>query len=127
MAKRATVQPRWLDEMLWRWGINHLRQASRGLGYPSICVMLRDGIPTSAPQKEPWEYSAEDYRDLEAAIASLEERYQLVIARAYRPWRKDAVEAELRVYGANERTWIKWLHRAAEMIEQHMARAKHDA
>lgn len=124
MAKRATVQPIWLDRMLVQWGIRSLKLEISGLGYPRVCPMLSEGIPTQARSHEPTGYSELDFQQLEAAIAKLDRKYALVLSRAYKPWYAEAAAIELRAYEVTERTWYNWLQDAAGMIAVSMARAK---
>lgn len=117
MSKRSTVEPRWLDTMLFRWGVNSLRRESNALGYPRICPMLAEGIPTRAESREPMGYSEDDYTDLQTAIDQLDRKHHLVLVRCYRPWRGKEIEAELRQnYQVGERTWLRWLHEAAARL-----------
>lgn len=118
MARRAVVQPRWLDSMLWRWGLQQLREQSKGLGYPSICTMLKDGIPATGNTVQPWEISPQDFKDLEAAFETLDRRYQLALTRCYRPWAAAEIEYLLREYEVNDRTWRRWVHDGARNLEQ---------
>lgn len=108
--------------MLFQWGIRSLKAESRGLGYPTICPMLREGIPVRASSFEPTGYCDADFRELQAAIDNLDRKYQLVLIRAYRPWQAQAVEVELSAYEVTERTWRNWLHDAALMICGSMSR-----
>ncbi|WP_421883251.1 hypothetical protein [Methylibium sp.] len=122
MSKRALVQPKWLDEMLWRWGIRSLRLESRALGYPSICPMLKEGIPVQAQSFEPTGYSEEDFSQLERAVSLLVERHQMALIRAYRPWKARDIEETYAAYGVTTRTWQRWVHEAAGLINASMNR-----
>lgn len=124
MSKRSTVQPKWLDSMLVRWGIASLQRESNTLGFYKINPMLKSGIPTTSAQPDPWDHTPQDFAQLDEAIATLEKRYQYTLTRCYKPWNAPAMEELLREYGAHERTWVKWLHKAAEQIEAHMSRAR---
>jgi hypothetical protein len=108
--------------MLVQWGTRSLREQSNALGYPRICVMLKDGIPTSTPYYEPNEISKADYDQLQASIERLERKHQLVLIRAYRPWRAKEMEDELSVYTVTSRTWLNWLHDAAALLLASMNR-----
>ena len=126
MSKRPTVEPVWLDRMLVKWGIRSLKLETAGLGYPRICPMLKEGIPTPARSYEPTGYSLEDFDQLEKAVDSLEMKYRLVITRAYKPWKARDIEMVLRTYEVTDRTWRNWLTAAARQIEISMNRAQHD-
>lgn len=119
MAKRATVNPRWLDELLSIWG----RTSDKHTGWYGVNPMLKSGIPMPAVSQEPTGYCAMDFRQLESAIESLELRHKLVLVRCYKPWTARAVEDELKGYGMPQRVWVDWLHEAASLIESHMSRA----
>lgn len=116
------VSPRWLDVMLWQWGLWSLRRASGALGYPTVCPMLKEGIPSRAEAFEPTGYSGEDYRQLEAAIAGLDQKHQLAIVRAYRPWKIAAIAEELIAKDVSDRTWQRWVHEAAALVAEQMGR-----
>lgn len=120
MARRPLVQPKWLDEMLWRWGLRSLRRESGALGYPTICPMLREGIPVRTHSFEPTGYSEEDFTQLERAVAALEGRHQLAIVRAYRPWKAREIDSEFS--GVTVRTWQRRVHEAVAHILAHMNR-----
>lgn len=122
MSKRATVEPAWLDAMLVAWGRIKVQQA---LGYPTESFMFKERVPMQAASHEPIGYCAIDFKELEAAIERLDEKYQLVVIRCYKPWTAVAIEAELRErFDVTERTWRNWLHDAAALILADMRRAE---
>ena len=119
MSKRATVEPRWLNSMLHKWGIT----MPTAKGWYNVCPMLSSGIAATAPQYGDWDLSPEDFEQLHAAIDALEHKHRCVIYLAYKPWTGPQQEQELARYGVCLRTQQRWLHDAAKMIEVHMARA----
>lgn len=120
MSKRATVKPEWLDAMLVAWGMAGVRQA---LGFAAISPMFRERIPTPARSYEPTGFCGQDWRDLEAAIEALDDKHQLVLIRAYKPWAARDVESILAErYQVGERTWRNWLHEAADQLSASMTR-----
>lgn len=121
MSYRALVQPKWLDEMLWRWGVRSLRLESNSLGYPTICPMLKEGIPIQARSFEPMGYSEEDFAELEKALDKLDTAHQMAILRAYRPWKAREIEHEFQ--GVSIRTWQRRTHAAAAFIVISMNRS----
>lgn len=122
MARRAVVRPDWLDSMLWQWGLRALRGA--GLGYPTVCPMLKEGIPQQARSFEPEGLCDQDFAQLEGAVAALEHKHQMAVIRAYRPWTAKTIEHEFAAYGVSDRSWQRWLHEAAEKIVVHMERMR---
>lgn len=118
MSKRATVEPRWLDAMLFKWGVT----MPSARGWYNVCPMLQSGIPsTTGNQPGAWELTQKDFDQLHAAIDSLSHKHRCVIYRAYKPWTAAEQEAELAQYRVTQRTWYNWLMEAAALIEQHMA------
>lgn len=124
MSKRATVNPRWLDGMLVQWGLYEVRRSMGSLGYPRICPMLRDGIPQPARSHEPIGITSHEHDTMTKIIGALDRKYQLVLIRAYKPWAAEECSHLLRhEFDCSERTWLRWLHDAAEIIVKQMARA----
>lgn len=121
MAKRSTVEPLWLDDMLVIWGMRSVRDK---LGYPAISPMFRERVGRPARSYEPTGYCGADFDQLQAAIDSLMPKHKLVIMRCFKPWSRMAVEVELRQYGVTERTWVNWLHEAAGLLAAHMDRMR---
>lgn len=116
MPKRATVQPDWLDDMLFKWG-----QRLPTRGYPSVCPQFRERMGSPARSYEPTGYGDEDFRQLEAAIDRLDTRYRLVITAYYKPWTaKDIFDTLKGEYSVTERTMRNWLHDAARLIAADM-------
>lgn len=107
--------------MLWQWGIRSLKMESGGLGYPRVCPMLKEGIPTQARSFEPTGIAPWEMDMLEKAIDQLEWKYKLVLMRSFRPWMARTVEQELEALGTVDRTWRRWLHEAAAILAQKMA------
>ncbi len=121
MSKRATIQPRWLDRMLMRWG----RTMPTARGWYNVCPMLQSGIPsTGRGAAGPWDLTPADFDALHAAIDALGHKHRCVIYRAFKPWTAPQQEAELAQYGVDPRTWLRWLHDAAAEIEARMSSAR---
>jgi hypothetical protein len=116
MAKRAQVQPDWLDDMLRIWG----KTSDKQTGWYGINPMLKSGIPTKAASYEPTGYCAHDFRQLEKAMESLEHRHKVVLVMHYKPAAVRAAEEELKGYGMPRSVWIKWLHEAASLLAAKM-------
>jgi hypothetical protein len=120
MAKRSTVQPDWLDDMLVIWGMRDVRLA---LGYPCISPMFRERTEQPARSYEPTGYTGYQIDKLGECIDKLETRHRLVIMRCFKPWTARAVEAELQtLYDVTDRTWRNWLHEAAALLSADMDR-----
>lgn len=117
MAKRATVNPRWLDSMLITWG----RTLPGAQGWYKVCPMLQSGIPSTRPSYEPWDLQPKDFDDLAQAIEELEHKHQCVIRMAYKPWTRDEMLHQLAQYGVTERTHQRWLQDAAAILEAKLA------
>jgi len=126
MSRRTLVQPRWLDCLLWNWAIRSLKVESGSIGYYTINPMLKEGIPTQATSYEPTGFNADDFEATTKAIDALPDNFRLVILRAYKPWAARAMEAELDVYGVSERTWQRWTHEAAVILERALMRKPAD-
>jgi hypothetical protein len=118
MAKRAMVNPRWLDSMLIVWG----RTLPGAKGWYKVCPMLQSGIPSTRPSYEPWDLQPKDFDDLARAIEGLEHKHQCVIRMAYKPWTRDEMLHQLSQYGVTERTHQRWLQDAAAILEGKMAK-----
>lgn len=120
MARRSTVKPDWLDDMLVIWGLRDVRSA---LGFPPISPMFRQRVGTPARSYEPTGYSDVDFDQLQTALDRLETKHKLVIMRCFKPWTARAVEDELRrLYDVSERTWVNWLHEGAGLLAADMER-----
>jgi hypothetical protein len=117
MARRSTVEPRWLDDMLVIWGMRSVRDK---LGFPAICPMFRERVGQPARSYEPTGYCGSDFDQLQAAIDALMPRHKMVIARCFKPWTRLIMEEELQKFGVSERTWVNWLHEAAAIIAADM-------
>lgn len=125
MAKRAQVQPAWLDDLLLMWA----RRLPGRLGFASICPMFRERVAQPARSYEPTGYCDADYRQLEIAIGRLQERHRLVLTMYYKPWFADAAQADLKAkFGiVTDRTWRNWLHEAASFLVADMDKQKQAA
>jgi hypothetical protein len=125
MAKRAQVQPDWLDDLLLKWGRNLDSRSS----FPTICPMFRERVGQVARSYEPTGYCEADYRQLEKAIERLEKRHLYVLKMYYKPWTLKEMRGCLVVeYGlVTERTWRNWLHEAAACLVADMERQKQAA
>lgn len=114
MSRRARVKSDWLDSMLCRWA-THEHRAS---GYPAICPMLQSGIPSGKRSSEPTGVTAEDWRDLDGAINSLEPWLQAAVIRSYRQWTQKQIDALWPDLAAWQ--WSRWLEKAGEELESKM-------
>lgn len=117
MSRRATVKPDWLDRMLISWGLKSLH--TQGSGWYSVNPMLKDGIPSGKAPSGPYEYGAEDFRELEACIDLLTPAQKLAVTRAYKPWSAAAIDD---LHPASVSTWCERLKAAARVIEAKMRR-----
>jgi hypothetical protein len=125
MAKRAQVQPAWLDDLLLMWS----RRFDVKLGFASICPMFRERVAQPARSFEPTGYCDADFNQLEAALGRLNDRHKLVLVMYYKPWRrKDAEAMLLAKFGqVTDRTWRNWLQEAAACLVADMERQKEAA
>jgi hypothetical protein len=128
MAKRATVEPAWLDAMLVTWGRIKVREA---LGYPAESVMFKERIPSPARSYEPEGFCALDFRALEAAMDTLQKKHKYAILHCYKPWTADQVREayadEFDIHWgteAGQRKIQRLLHEAAALIRSHMDEAQ---
>lgn len=125
MARRAQVQPDWLDDMLLMWA----RRLPGRLGYPAICPMFRERVAQPARSYEPTGYCNADFSQLEAALGRLNDRHKLVLVMYYKPWAMEDAKAKLvQDYGTvTDRTWRNWLHDAAAALVADMEKQKEAA
>lgn len=123
MSKRATVEPRWLDSMLLKWG----RTMPALRGWYTMAPMFKGTIPEKPAERGMWELTPQDFDDLAAAIDSLEAKHRAVVYLYYKPWTVDAQREVLLPYQVSERTWQRWLHDAARIIEAQMSNRRERA
>jgi hypothetical protein len=126
MAKRATVDPAWLDAMLLSWGRIKVRDA---LGYPSESFMFKERVPSPARSFEPTGYSGQDFRELEAAMDRLMTQHKYAILHCYKPWTvesvRDAYAQEFGIFwntDAGKKKIQRLLHEAAAVLADDMDR-----
>jgi hypothetical protein len=114
MAKKPELEPAWLIGLLVAWGRRSRDQ--NGLGFPSICVMLKDGIRGNRTSYTPTGYGSADVQAVGDAIDKLRLMRKLAIMRYARPWMCGAVDAEMgRVYDTD--TWLYHLKLALTELE----------
>lgn len=124
MAKRATVQPDWLDDLLLRWARNFESRS----GFATICPMFRERIGKPARSYEPTGYCGADYRQLEIALKGLSDRHLLVVTMYYKPWTAKDIEPILMTeFGVTDRTLRNWLHEAAACLVADMEKQREAA
>lgn len=119
---RKELEPRWLVGLLNQWARYDAKQLDKGLGFPSTCPMLRDGIPVRARSYEPTGYGDADMRDVHQAVERLNIRYRCAVMRYYRPWSRQAIDGEWGAVHAN--VWAKWLHEAMREMESDLVRLR---
>lgn len=113
MARRPDLQPEWLCSLLVNWGRHEFHSGSRMLGYPSICPMLKTGIPSQARSFEPTGYTMQDWSEVEAAIAELPQPQQLAVVRYCMPWRIQMIDQQ---WPADDSTWLRRLKAAFPVL-----------
>lgn len=116
MSRRASVEPRWLDSMLSKWG----RTMPALRGWYTMSPMFKGAIPERPIERGAWELTPADYDDLVAAIDALEAKHRAVIYLYFKPWTAETQRGVLEPYGVTERTWRNWLKDAAAIIEASM-------
>lgn len=122
MARRATVEPRWLDSLLCKWGVRHLKEESGSLGYPRKSPMFRDRVAIAACSFEPTGVAPWELDQLDEEINKLDRHHILALVRCYRPWSALHIQAEMGAYQVSDRTWQRWLHDAAALLRAKMER-----
>lgn len=122
MARRATIDPRWLDSLLSKWGVRHLKEESGALGYPGACPMFKGRVAVSARSMEPTGIAPWELDQLDAEIGKLDRNHALALIRHYRPWAELRIQAEMSAYQVSDRTWQRWLHDAAALLRVKMER-----
>lgn len=117
MSRRPTVEPRWLDSMLFAWG----RIKHESVGWYRINPMLKSGIPSSTPSFDPWDITPREIDQLDEEIAKLPKRLKDCILMCYKPWRACQLSAFLEEHKISQRTQQRWLHEAVAVLEKAMA------
>ena len=116
MSRAPQLEPAWLIGLLMAWS----RRTSRdnGLGYPTVCVMLKDAIASPARSYEPTGYGGAEVDAVGVAVAKLRKMRMLAVMRYCKPWMCRAIDDELgREYVAL--VWLKHLRMAlAELTEE---------
>jgi len=119
MSRKPTLEPRWLVGLLHQWAMRSLHSEDRGLGYPSICAMLKDGIPGRVHSYEPTGYGDADFKDIDNAVAQLTLMRRLAVSRYYKPWTVRAIDAEI---GRDTDTWLYHLKQAMTVLAKELDR-----
>lgn len=115
MGRKAQLEPAWLVGLLNAWAVRSHHDHSKGLGWYSICPMLKSGIPTKARSYEPTGYSGQDFRDVYEALQELELMQRMAIGRYFKPWAKAGIEAE---FLRSDYLWRKDFAAAMAKLEQ---------
>jgi hypothetical protein len=76
--------------------------------------MLQSGIPGRARSYEPTGFSGQDHSDLLVAIQELELVNRMAVGRYFKPWARDAIDAE---FHASDDTWLRRLRAAMGQLE----------
>ena len=114
MARRPQLEPAWLVSLLNAWAARSLREQSRSLGWYQMCPMLQSGIPGRARSYEPSGFSGQDYSDLVVALQELELVNRMAIGRYFKPWARDAIDAE---FQASDDTWLRRLRAGLDQLD----------
>lgn len=114
MGRKAELEPRWLIGLLNAWALRSMSEQRRGLGWYSICPMLKSGIPGKARSYEPTGYSNADHDATLAAINMLPLQERMAVARYFKPWAKAQIEAEFRL---SDDTWMRRLRAGLVLLE----------
>lgn len=114
MARKPQLEPAWLVSLLNAWAIRSQHETSRALGWYSICPMLQSGIPGRARSYEPTGFSQDDYSALLVALQELELVNRMAIGRYFKPWARDAIDAE---FTASDDTWLRRLRAGLDQLD----------
>ena len=114
MARKPLLEPAWLVSLLHAWAAHSHHESSMALGWYSMCPMLQSGIPGRARSYEPTGFSQQDYTDLFVAIQELELVNRMAVGRYFKPWAKDAIDAE---FTASDDTWLRRLRASMGQLE----------
>lgn len=119
MSRKPTLEPRWLVGLLNAWA----RRTSRdnGLGYPTLCAMLKDGIPGRVRSYEPTGYGDADLKDIDHAVSQLDVMRRLAVMRYFKPWMARAIDAEVQ---RDTDTWLYHLRLALGELAQALDRKR---
>lgn len=117
MSRRPTIEPRWLDSMLFAWG----RKLPEGMGWYRINPMLKSGIPSTAPSYDPWDITPREIDQLAEEIEKLCPRHKACIFMCYKPWTASSRGQFLETFQVTPRTQQRWLHEAVAELEKAMS------
>lgn len=119
MSRKPTLEPRWLVGLLSAWA----RRTSRdkGLGYPTLCPMLKDGVPGRVRSYEPTGYGDADLKDIDQAVSQLDVMRRLAVMRYFKPWMARAIDAEVK---RDTDTWLYHLKLALAELAQVLDRKR---
>lgn len=121
MARKPSLEPRWLVGLLNSWAKRSLYSDSKGLGYPAICAMLKDGIPGRVRSYEPTGYGDADIKDVERAVNDLDTMRKLAVMRYFKPWMMNAIDQEVR---RDADTWMYHLRQALDILRSDLDRKR---
>jgi hypothetical protein len=117
MARKPELEPAWLIGLLVAWG--RRERGNTGLGYPTICVMLKDGIRGQRRSYEPTGYGTAEVVAVGEAVNALRLMRKLAVMRYVRPWMCLAIDAEMgRTYDTD--TWLYHLKGALVELTETM-------
>lgn len=122
MSRKPTLEPRWLVGLLNAWARRTSRE--KGLGYPTLCAMLKDGIPGRVRSYEPTGYGDADLKDIDQAVSQLDVMRRLAVMRYFKPWMARAIDAELQ---RDSDTWLYHLKLALAELAQALDRKRESA
>lgn len=125
MSRKPTLEPRWLVGLLNAWARRTSRE--KGLGYPTLCAMLKDGIPGRVRSYEPTGYGDADLKDIDQAVSQLDVMRRLAVMRYFKPWMARAIDAEYSYAASVPNMWATLLREALAMLETKLARLKEGA
>ena len=114
MARKPDLEPRWLVGLLNAVALRSLNEQTRSVGWYTVNPMLRDGIPKRGRSYEPTGYSDGDHKAALDALNLLPMRRLLAVARYFKPWAKQAIEAE---HQWSDDTWMRELKAAMATLE----------
>lgn len=106
MARKPELHPAWLVGLLHAWASRKRSEEQGTVGWYRINPMLKEGIPVRAQSYEPTGYSGHDFKQLEAAMLTIDTRYAVAVVRYVRPEKARGFDLQ---WGYSTDTWLRYL------------------
>jgi hypothetical protein len=119
MSRAPQLEPAWLVGLLLAWSRRDRFDGSRRLGYPTICVMLRDSIAQPAQSYETTGYTPQEIDRVGEEVAKLRDMRKFAVMRYCRPGMVITIDQHLgREFDTD--TWLYHLKGAMKELAELM-------